>query len=53
VSIVELGGSVQKLDGADGLVTPRRKAKCTPAPTPTDIPDDDVADPGEGAGSGK
>ncbi len=43
VSLVSIeGGAAQAIEGADGLVTPRRKPKCMPEPTD---------EPGAGSGS--
>jgi hypothetical protein len=41
VSIVELGGGASTLDGADGLVTPRRKPRCTPEPVDEPVSGDE------------
>ena len=54
VSLVELGGGAPiTIEGATGLVTPRRRARCTPEPAdattepePGEPSDDDPADPG-------
>jgi WD40-like Beta Propeller Repeat len=53
VALVELGGaSPVAIQGATGLVTPRRRARCTPEPASEPSsepgePDDDPADPGD------